>query len=85
MGNNWRAKVCRSLASFFPVSRDRVGSWVRRGKCCSLPNKRIFLREKNDWRSSCLIYPVSPGSCKKYPRTEKEHMTAETCGFSFGK
>ena len=82
MQNNWYAKIYRTLTCLFPVSRGRKVKCINCGECCKLPARCVFLREKKG-KSYCIIYPVRPLNCRKYPRTEKEHITKSKCGFSF--
>jgi hypothetical protein len=82
MKNNMMSKVYRTFTGFLPVSNNRTGKCVECGECCRLPFKCPFLREKNG-KSKCIIYKFRPLNCRKYPRTAKEHITKETCGFRF--
>jgi len=34
-------------------------------------------------KAYCAIYIVRPLNCRKYPRTESEFITADTCGYRF--
>jgi uncharacterized protein len=84
--NNWAGKIKRSLTAFLPVSKDRRGRCVGCGQCCKLPVKCIFFRENPEGKGGkCTIYKIRPPACRKYPRTEKEHITKETCGYHFQK
>ncbi|MBW3002639.1 YkgJ family cysteine cluster protein [Candidatus Woesearchaeota archaeon] len=85
MKNNYWSKFIRTLTCLLPVSKNRTGKCINCGECCKLPNKCIFLRYDKNGKSSCLIHPIRPLNCRKYPRTEKEYITKETCGFSFQK
>lgn len=82
MENTWGSKVFRTLTCMLPVDSKRKGECIDCGACCKLPNKCLFLKEKKG-KSYCSIYHVRPLNCRKYPRTEKEHITKETCGFRF--
>jgi len=82
MQNNWLSRVYRTLTSVLPVSKNRVGSCVSCGECCKLPNRCWFLKYRHG-KSYCSIYPIRPLNCRKYPRTEKEHITKQACGFRF--
>ncbi len=82
MQNNWYSKAYRTLTCLFPVSRDRKGECVNCGECCKLPNACPFLRGKKG-KTYCSIYKIRPVNCRKYPRTEKEHITQAKCGFKF--
>ena len=42
-----------------------------------------FLKFDDEGKSYCTIYPIRPLNCRKYPRTESEHITTDTCGFTF--
>jgi len=52
-------------------------------ECCKLPYPCPFLRFDAEGLSTCAIYHFRPPSCRKYPRTSAENLTAEVCGFSF--
>ena len=82
MNNNMMSKAYRTFTGFLPASNNRTGKCVDCGACCKLPNKCWFLKEKNG-KSYCSIYPIRPLNCRKYPRTEKEHVTKDRCGFKF--
>lgn len=81
--NTWVAKIKRTFTSVLPVSRRRRGQCVHCGACCKLPNVCPFLRSAGDGQGRCSIYPFRPLNCRKYPRTEAELITGETCGFRF--
>ncbi|MBN1973197.1 MAG: hypothetical protein JW787_06130 [Sedimentisphaerales bacterium] len=83
--NTWMAKFKRTLTSVLPVSKDRKGKCINCGACCRLPNICPFIKYAEDGKQYCSIYPIRPLNCRKYPRTESEHITRETCGFSFEK
>jgi len=80
--NTWRARVKRTLTSLLPVSENRTGSCIQCGECCKLPNICPFLKYEDN-KSSCSIYSLRPSNCRKYPRTESEHITKDTCGYWF--
>ncbi len=80
--NTWGARLRRTLTSVLPVAPKRTGRCVQCGACCKLPNVCPFLRT-DDGKSRCAIYPIRPLNCRKYPRTESEHITQDTCGFRF--
>jgi len=82
-GNTWSARVKRTLTSILPVSQDRKGNCLECGECCKLPNKCYFLEYKSDGKSYCSVYSIRPLNCRKYPRTESEHITKDTCGYRF--
>ncbi len=81
--NTWLAKVKRTCTCVLPVSKTRAGQCVSCGQCCRLPNVCAFLRYGPDGKSYCTIYPIRPLSCRKYPRSESEFITSDTCGFRF--
>lgn len=81
--NTWTAKLKRTITSVLPVSQDRTGSCVRCGACCKLPNICPFLKYDAKGKTLCSIHRLRPLNCRKYPRTETEHITKETCGFGF--
>ena len=77
-------KLRRTFTSFLPISKDRQGKCLNCGKCCHLPFRCPFLRDKNG-KTYCSIYKIRPLNCRKYPRTEKECLTKDTCGYYFSK
>ena len=81
--NTWAAKIRRTFTSVLPVSERRRGQCVHCGACCKLPNVCPFLETHGDGKIFCRIYPIRPLNCRKYPRTEVEHITKDTCGFRF--
>jgi hypothetical protein len=81
--NTWRAKIRRTFTSVLPVSPLRRGQCVHCGACCRLPNLCPFLKVNADGHGYCGIYPLRPLNCRKYPRTQAEHITQDTCGFRF--
>ena len=83
--NTWSAKMKRTLTCMLPVSKKRKGQCVNCGACCKLPNVCAFLKYSEDGKQYCSIYPIRPLNCRKYPRTEDEHITQDTCGFTFEK
>ncbi|MEI7451876.1 MAG: hypothetical protein WCK37_01585 [Candidatus Falkowbacteria bacterium] len=83
--NNYVAKLKRTITSILPVSKKRRGSCNNCGKCCSLPNPCWFLRTSADGKTHCAIYKIRPLNCRKYPRTESELLTADSCGYHFEK
>jgi len=78
-----KAKAKRTLTSVLPVAKTRTGQCMGCGACCKLPNPCFFLKTGEDGRSFCAIYTVRPLNCRKYPRTESECLTSDTCGFRF--
>jgi Fe-S-cluster containining protein len=83
MKNNYFAKFIRTFTAILPVSKKRVGECNRCGECCKLPNVCPFLWYDEENKACCRIYLVRSLNCHKYPRTEKEFITKETCGFRF--
>jgi hypothetical protein len=81
--NTWGAKAKRTLTAVLPVADSRQGQCVQCGACCSLPNACPFLRTNGTGEAYCFIYRLRPLNCRKYPRTESEQITADTCGFRF--
>jgi len=81
--NTMFAKVLRLVTSAMPVASSRRGQCRRCGRCCRLPVKCPFLRAHDGDASRCGIYLIRPSSCRKYPRTPREHLTRKTCGFRF--
>jgi len=81
--NTWSAKLKRTLTGILPVDKNRKGNCIRCGACCKLPNRCPFLDFDEQGLSVCKIYHFRPLSCRKYPRTKSESLTADTCGYSF--
>ena len=81
--NTWTAKLKRSFTSVLPADKKRKGNCLRCGACCKLPNKCLFLAKNGSQEYYCKIHPFRPLNCRKYPRTYSEHITTETCGFTF--
>ena len=83
--NTWAAKVKRNVAAtILPVKEEREGECLNCGACCKLPVECPFLGFKGE-QSYCTVYEFRPPSCRKYPRSEEEHLTKETCGYHFIK
>ncbi|HHQ45312.1 MAG TPA: hypothetical protein ENN13_04140 [Candidatus Altiarchaeales archaeon] len=80
--NTWFEKFRRTFTSLLPVAGNRSGGCVGCGACCRLPKKCLFLRE-GEKGCYCMIYPIRPLNCRRYPRTESEWITKDTCGFKF--
>lgn len=80
--NTLSAKLKRTITSILPVSKTRKGQCANCGKCCYLPKRCLFLVTKAG-KSHCSVYKFRPLNCRKYPRTEKECLTKESCGFNF--
>ena len=85
MKNTYLTKLKRTLTSFLPVAKNRVGKCQNCGACCQLPNKCIFLKFKKKNTSYCSIHKIRPLNCRAYPRTKKEFITQKTCGYNFKK
>ena len=81
--NTWAAKLKRTLTCLLPVSPDRKGHCINCGACCKLPNVCPFIKTGSDGKIYCSIYAMRPLNCRKYPRTQSELITANTCGHSF--
>lgn len=81
--NTWLAKIKRTCTSVLPVARNRRGRCIDCGACCKLPNVCPFLKFKPNGKSYCAIHTIRPLNCRKYPRTESECITGDTCGFWF--
>lgn len=81
--NTWLAKVKRTFTAILPVSPRRKGRCINCGACCKLPNVCPFLKNGAEGRGYCTVYPIRPLNCRKYPRTESELITQETCGYTF--
>jgi len=77
------AKIRRTLTSILPVDKNRRGKCINCGECCKLPTVCPFLRFKPDGKAYCIIHPIRPLNCRKYPRTKAECITKDTCGFRF--
>lgn len=81
--NTWSAKAKRTVTSVLPVSKNRKGKCNNCGACCKLPNVCKFLKRSEDGKEYCSVYLIRPLNCRKYPRSESEFITEETCGFHF--
>jgi len=84
MNNNYASKVIRTITSVLPVQKGRRGLCVRCGYCCKLPNPCLFLDYDKENKAICKAYKFRPLNCRKYPRSKKEHITEEICGYYFG-
>ncbi|UCF15618.1 MAG: hypothetical protein JSW59_19650 [Phycisphaerales bacterium] len=82
--NTWTAKAKRTFTAILPVAENRRGQCINCGACCKLPNVCPFIKSGEDGKEYCSIYPIRPHNCRKYPRTESESVTQDTCGFTFG-
>lgn len=85
MKNNFRSKLYRTVTAFFPVAKNRRGKCANCGACCQLPIKCFFLRFNAEGKSYCSIWKYRFLQCRKYPRTKKEGITLEKCGYYFEK
>mgnify|MGYP003574167178 FL=1 len=87
--NSWlkcmQYKLLRFVTSLLPIADNRHGSCNRCGQCCKLPNPCKFLRYDENGLSSCAVYRWRPPSCRKYPRTARENLTQQTCGYYFAE
>jgi len=81
--NTWSARIKRTFTSVLPVSKTREGKCIHCSACCRLPNVCPFLKIGEDGKSFCSIYAIRPLNCRKYPRTESEFITDDTCGHTF--
>ena len=81
--NTWFAKAGRTVTAFLPISEKRKGKCVNCGACCKLPVVCPFLKYDSDGKSYCVIYSIRPLNCRKYPRTKSDHITKDTCGYTF--
>jgi len=81
--NTWSAKLMRTFTSVLPVAKNRHGRCNRCGACCMLPNVCPWLAFDEQNKAICRIYFVRPLNCRKYPRTESEFITPDTCGYCF--
>lgn len=80
--NDFKAKIKRTITSILPVAKNRQGHCSNCGKCCYLPKKCPFLKIDGD-KGYCSIYSIRSLNCRKYPRTEAECLTKETCSYRF--
>lgn len=81
----FEGKVKRFATSLvLPVDRRRRGKCLNCGACCRFLVDCPFLRpvkgSKGIYR--CVVYPLRPPQCRKYPRTEQEQIH-RPCGFQF--
>lgn len=83
MRNNHFAKVIRTITSVLSIEKSRNGSCKQCGACCKLPNPCNFLGYDENNKAICRIYRFRPLNCRKYPRSIKEHITKQICGFYF--
>ncbi|MHC4426399.1 MAG: YkgJ family cysteine cluster protein [Planctomycetota bacterium] len=81
--NTWAARTKRTFTAILPVSENREGRCINCGACCKLPNVCPFLKHNADDKASCSIYTIRPYNCRKYPRTDSELITQDTCGYRF--
>lgn len=83
MKNNYLSKTIRTITSILSVGKSRLGSCKRCGACCKLPNNCICLDYDKNNKAICKIYNFRPLNCRKYPRTTRENITKELCGYYF--
>ncbi|EKD27742.1 MAG: hypothetical protein ACD_79C00596G0001 [uncultured bacterium] len=76
-------KIKRQITAFLPIHVTRTGTCKSCGSCCKLVFKCPWLKFDENGKSFCKIYSHRPLSCKKYPRTSSEFVTANICGFKF--
>lgn len=81
--NNMRAKLKRTVTSVLPVAKTREGNCSNCGACCILPNKCVFLKFRDNGESFCKVNKFKSLNCRKYPRTPKEFLTSDVCGYKF--
>lgn len=81
--NTWGAKLKRTITAFLPVAKNRTGKCGNCGRCCYLPIRCPFLKDRKNEKSYCSIYKIRPLNCRKYPRTEKECLTKGSCSYFF--
>ncbi len=81
--NTWTAKAKRTITAVLSVSEKRREQCINCGACCKLPNACPFIKPSEDGKEFCSIYAIRPLNCRKYPRTESECVTQDTCGFKF--
>ena len=81
--NTWGAKLKRTITAFLPVSKTRRGQCIRCGACCKLPNVCPWLKFDAQGKAICKIYSFRSMNCRKYPRTQHEHITESSCGIHF--
>jgi hypothetical protein len=81
--NTWFAKLKRTFGGFLPVDHARAGKCRHCGACCCLPVRCFFLKAGADGKQYCSIYKLRWLNCRKYPRTQGEFITEDTCGFHF--
>ena len=81
--NTLAEKVKRTLTSIFPIDKNRRGRCINCGACCNLPTPCTLLKYDSLGNSQCAIYKFRPPACRKYPRTEDEHITKDSCGYRF--
>ena len=81
----FKGKVMRFATSLvLPVDEDRAGECMSCGACCKFLFKCPFLRpvEGSQGKYKCIVYPIRPLQCRKYPRTRQEQIH-HPCGYHF--
>ena len=76
-------KTYRFFTSFLSIDSKRKGKCTNCGAYCLLSIKCPFLKSDLNNMSYCSIYKYRPSQCRKYPRTEKEWATQDTCSYRF--
>ncbi len=76
-------KLVRLMTCMLPVAASRRGRCTNCGACCRLPRPCPFLRRSATGQARCAIYLIRPPSCRRYPRSPAEFVTAATCGYFF--
>lgn len=76
-------KLIRVPKYWLPVASNRRGKCIGCGACCKLVINCPFLKYDENGKARCRIYPIRFLGCRKYPRTEKDWVTKDTCGFYF--
>lgn len=85
--DTWVKKLTRQFTALLPIDKTRKGKCNRCGACCKFKFACPFLRYDKDNKSYCIIYhtPFRLPICRKYPQTEKDCITQDTCGYRFDK
>lgn len=77
-------KLLRTITAVLPVDAGRTGACNHCGACCKLPFRCLFLVTDGDGKSRCAIYRFRPPSCRRFPRTRRQHgQVAQSCGYRF--
>lgn len=81
----FKGKVKRLATSLvLPVDKSRTGECLNCGACCRFLVNCPFLRpvEGSQGACRCIVYPIRPLQCRKYPRTRQEQIH-HPCGYYF--